>query len=216
MKIGSFADVKRLDQLVRDYNAVLTAVDENVGKVLGILDSKGLVDQTVVVYTSDNGFFLGEWNFFDKRLMYEPSIRIPLVVRYPRLIKPGTIRGEMALNIDLAPTLLELAGVETPADVQGKSLVPLAEGKRVAWRDAFLYEYFEYPEPHRVPPHHGVRTADWKLMAFDRDASERELYDLKNDPNETTNLYGKPEFAAKARELEAKLLELRRETGDLD
>ncbi len=214
MKIGTFPDVPDLDTLVKDYDASIIGVDDNVGRILAALDHKGIADDTVVVYGSDNGFFLGEWNFFDKRLMYEPSIRVPLLVRYPRRIKAGTVRNEMVLNIDIAPTLLELAGLLPLPGTHGKSLVPLLEGKNVPWRDAWLYEYYEYPEPHRVRPHRGVRTARWKLIHFHDEPQEWELYDLAADPDERTNLHGRPDHAETEALLKRRLDDLRRETAD--
>jgi arylsulfatase A-like enzyme len=216
MKIGTFPDVKDLDQLVKDYCATVAAVDENVGRVLKLLDEKQLAQDTAVLFSADNGFFLGEWNFFDKRLMYEPSLRIPLLVRYPRRVRPGTVRAEMVLNVDVAPTMLELAEVPIPDDMQGKSLVPLLEGRQVPWRDAFLYEYYEYPEPHRVRPNRGVRTDRWKLIHYFTEPQEWELYDLADDPDETRNLYGRPEVADVVDRLKRRLEELRRETKDPD
>jgi len=219
MAIGSpnHPDVPNLDKLVKDYDATIAAVDENVGRVLAELDRRKVADDTAVIFSSDNGFFLGEWNLFDKRLMYEPSIRIPLLIRYPRLIRPGTIRPEMALNIDLAPTILEWAGLPIPATVQGKSLAPLAAGQAVPWRDAWLYEYYEYPRPHNVRPHRGIRTDRWKLIHFDSTTpDEWELYDLQADPDERTNLHGRPEHAATEEALKRRLIELRRETNDPD
>lgn len=216
MQIGTFPDAKSLDQIVKDYDATLAAVDENVGRALKVLNDKKMADDTVVIFSSDNGFFLGEWNFFDKRLMYEPSIRIPLFVRYPRKFKPGTVREEMILNIDLAPTMLELAGVPVPADVHGKSFAALAEGKNFSWRDAFYYEYYEYPQPHRVKPNRGVRTERYKLIQYYTPPEEWELYDLKNDPNETTNLYDRPELQSVVNQLKKRMNELRKETNDPD
>lgn len=216
MKIGSFPDVKDLDQLVKDYDAVVTAVDENVGKVLSTLDSQALAGDTVVIHSSDNGFFLGEWNFFDKRLMYEPSLRIPLLMRWPGRIAAGLQPTELVLNIDLAPTILELAGAARRPDIQGRSLVPLLDGKKAAWRNAFYYEYFEYPEPHRVLPHRGVRTDRWKFIHFFREPQEFELYDLQADPNETRNLSGLPEHASTVAEMKRLMLDLRRESSDPD
>ncbi len=218
MKIGDFDDVRNLDHLVKDYSAVVTAVDDNVGRVLKTLDGKKIADDTVVIYGSDNGFFLGEWNFFDKRLMHEPSIRVPLLIRYPRKIKPGTKPTKMALNIDLAATILDFAGIPLNAlpGQQGKSLVPLAEGKDVPWRDAWLYEYYEYPQPHRVKPHRGIRTDRWKLIHFHTTPEEFELYDLQADPHESHNLYGQPAQAEIAEQLKKRMAELRKELNDKD
>jgi arylsulfatase A-like enzyme len=216
MQIGSanHRDVPSLDKLVKDYSATVAAVDDNVGRVLDQLDRQKLADDTVVIYGSDNGFFLGEWNLFDKRLMYEPSIRIPLLIRYPRKVKPGTLRTEMALNIDLAPTMLELAGIPVPSSMHGRSLAPLLSGESIPWRDAWLYEYYEYPQPHHVRPHRGIRTERWKLIRYEGQPEEWELYDLANDPHESHNLYGEVDQAENVEKLKRRLEELRRETGD--
>jgi arylsulfatase A-like enzyme len=158
MKIGDFDDVESFQKFAKDYYAVLTAVDENVGRVMKAVEEKGLVDDTAVIFSSDNGFFVGEWNFFDKRLMREPSINIPMIIRYPRLVKPGVTREEMVLNVDIAPTMLALARVPVLDWMQGKSMRPLLEGKDVEWRDAWLYEFYEFPGVHMVRKNRGVRT----------------------------------------------------------
>jgi arylsulfatase A-like enzyme len=193
-KIGDFADVRSLD-FVKDYCATLTAVDENVGRVLHTLEELNMLDQTAVLFTSDNGFFLGEWRLFDKRLMHEPSIRVPLLVRYPPLVPAGSQCQEMVLNVDLAPTLLELAGVDVPAHMHGRSTVPLLAGKDVSWREEWLYEYYEFPGPHSVRPHRGVRTRRYKLIHYYQPPEELELYDLEQDPEEQHNLAGDPAHA---------------------
>jgi arylsulfatase A-like enzyme len=211
---------KRLNyqQLVKNYYRTLLSVDENVGRVLEYLDRNGLAENTVVVYSSDNGFFLGEQGgLYDKRLMYEPAIRVPLLVRHPARVRPGRVNaGHMILNIDLAPTLLELAGVPVPNWMHGRSFLPLLEGREAPWRDAFLYEFYEYPAEHCARKHRGVRTARWKLIHFWEQPEEWELYDLKNDPDEVNNLAGRREHAGRVRELRARLAELRREVGDTD
>ena len=216
MKIGDFDDVKSFQKFATDYYAVLTAVDENVGRVMKALEEKELVDDTAVNFSSDNGFFVGEWNFFDKRLMHEPSINIPMIIRYPRLVKPGATREEMVLNVDVAPTMLALAGVPVPDWMQGKSMRPLLEGKDVEWRDAWLYEFYEFPGVHRVRKNRGVRTNRWKYIHYFEDPQEYELYDLADDPGEKNNLYGKPEFAPIVEKLRQRMTELRRETNDPD
>ena len=209
-----------LEHLVRNYYRVLLSVDENVGRVLDYLDANGLADDTIVVYTSDNGFFLGEHGLFDKRLMYEPSIRVPLLLRYPARVAPRVDASHMALNVDVAPTLLELAGVPVPGHMQGRSLVPLLEKGGAAaaapWRSDFLYEYYEYPAEHCVRKHRGIRTARWKLLHFWEQPEEYELFDLEADPDETRNLAGLARYRSTVARLGARLLELRRELGDVD
>ncbi len=202
---------------VKDYYRCLLGVDENIGRVLETLDELKLTENTIVLHTSDNGFFLGEHHFFDKRLMYEPSIRIPMLLRYPALVERGGREiEEMVLNIDIAPTLLDLAGLPVPQDMHGVSWRPLLEGKPVKWREDFLYEYFEGPPAvHKVAPHRGVRTKRWKYIEYFKD-NEYELYDLQNDPHEMNNLYGKPEYRAIVEQLRKRLIELRRETHDPD
>jgi arylsulfatase A-like enzyme len=203
--------------MAKNYYRTLLSVDENVGRVLDYLDKNGLAKDTVVVFASDNGFFLGEHGLFDKRLMYEPSIRVPLVARFPSRIKPGQVNSKhMILNIDFAPTLLELAGVPVPGWMHGHSFVPLLEGREIPWRDAFLYEYYEYPAEHCARKNRGVRTDRWKLIQFWEQPEEWELYDLQNDPDEIKNLHGQREQANRVRELKTKLAELRRETEDID
>jgi arylsulfatase A-like enzyme len=206
-----------LEHLVRNYYRVLLSVDENVGRVLDQLDRDGLAENTIVVYTSDNGFFLGEHGLFDKRLMYEPSIRVPLLVRYPARLPAARVdRTHMVLNVDVAPTLLELAGVPVPAHMQGRSAVPLLEGHDAPWRDAFLYEYYEYPAEHCVRKHRGIRTARWKLLHFWEQPEEYELFDLQADPDETRNVAALPANRAVLAQLKQRLAELRRSLGDVD
>jgi arylsulfatase A-like enzyme len=202
--------------LVKNYYRVLLSVDDNVGRVLDYLDKNGLAESTVVVFTSDNGFFLGEHGFFDKRLMYEPSIRVPLLVRGPSRFRPRVDSRHMVLNVDLAPTIFELAGLPVPGCVQGRSLVPLLQGDRVAWRDSFYYEYFEHPGPHCVRKNHGIRTDRWKLIEFWEQPQEVELYDLARDPDEIRNLAADPKFAGTVRDLRERMQRLRRELGDSD
>jgi arylsulfatase A-like enzyme len=213
-KIGNAKDVKSLD-FVKDYYAVLTGVDENVGQVLDTLKEINKLDDTLILFTSDNGFFTGEWGRYDKRFMHEPSIRVPLLVRYPKLIKPGTLCDRMVLNVDFAPTMLEMAGVPVPRTMHGRSLVPLFKDPRAAWRQDWLYEYFEFPGPHSVKMNRGIRTERYKLIHYYENPEEFELYDLEKDPGERENLYGKAEFAELTKTLMARLQELRKETGEL-
>lgn len=215
-KIGDFNDVRTLDAFVKDYYATLVAVDENLGQVLGVLDELGLADDTCVLFTGDNGFFHGEWRAFDKRLMHEPSIRVPLLVRYPRLVRPGATPAQMALNIDIAPTVLDLAGVPVPKWMHGTSLLPLMTGRKAKWRKDWLYEYYEFPAVHSVRKNRGVRTERYKYIHYFEEPEEFELYDLERDPGERDNLYARPEYADLVQRLRARLTALRRETNDPD
>ncbi len=212
-KIGNAPDVPSLE-FVKDYYRTLVGVDENVGRVLDTLAEMKRLDDTVVLYSSDNGFFLGEWGLYDKRLMHEPSIRVPLLIRYPRLVKAGSVSDRMALNIDVAPTMLELAGLPVPSTMHGRSLVPLLAGRRTEWRRDWLYEYFEYPGAHSVRKNRGVRTERYKLIHYFEEPQEWELYDLEKDPGERKNLYGDPAYRELTERLKRRLEELRRETGD--
>ncbi len=216
-KIGTMQTgdgVRSLEELVKDYNAGFAGVDDNIGRVLDWLERSGEMDNTVIVLTSDHGYFLGEWQAYDKRFMHEPSIHTPMMIRYPKAFQPGTRREEMVLNLDVAPTLLELAGVEVPAQMQGRSVVEMAQGKAPDWRRDWLYEYFEYPLNEYVQPHRGVRTDRYKFIHYYLEPQEFEMYDLQEDPQELKNLYGDPRYADIQRHLIQRLAELRRETGD--
>jgi arylsulfatase A-like enzyme len=195
--------------VVKDYYAGLVAVDENIGRILSYLEKQNILDDTAIVHGSDHGFFLGEWRLFDKRLMHEPSIRVPLMIRYPKRIPAGTIRDEMVLDTDLAPTFLDLAGVPIPAHMQGKSVLPLAGDADPAFRKEWYYEYYEWPNPEGVRPHRGIRTERYKLIHYVMEPEEFELYDLANDPGETQNLYGQPQSLALQQELLSRLEKLR-------
>jgi arylsulfatase A-like enzyme len=213
-RIGVPKDVPDYQKLLKDYYATLVGADENVGRVLETLTSKGRLDDTLVMHTGDNGFFLGEWGRFDKRFMHEVSIRVPMVVRYPKLIAPGSVSERMVLNLDIAPTLLDLAGVPIPKEMQGRSWVPLFKDPKAEFRKDWLYEYYEYPDAHKVKPHRGIRTEQWKLIHYYESPEEFELYDLEKDPREKDNLYGKAEQADRVHQLKQRLEELRKETGD--
>ena len=167
------------------------------------------MDETAIFFTSDHGYFLGEWRLFDKRLMHEPSIRVPMMIRYPKNIPAGGVRQEMVLNIDIAPTILDLAGLPVPAHMPGKSLVGLAKGESSPWRKEWLYEYYEYPGWENVRPNRGIRTERYKLIHYYMKPQEFELYDLVDDPGETQNLYGNPQHAALQRDLFARMQKLR-------
>ncbi|WP_154857987.1 sulfatase family protein [Cyclobacterium xiamenense] len=201
---------------LRDYLKVIKSVDDGIGKVLDYLEANDLLDNTIVVYTSDQGFYLGEHGWYDKRFMYEQSLSTPLLVRYPREINPGTVVEDMVVNVDHAPTLLDYAGVEKPAEMQGESWRALAAGEDVPWRDAMYYHYYEYPGPHSVKRHYGVRTDRYKLIHFYHDIDEWELYDLEADPNEMNSVYGDPNYAEVQEALHSRLEELREQYGDSD
>jgi arylsulfatase A-like enzyme len=198
-----------LEGVAKDYYAGLVAVDENIGRVIDHLETKKILDDTAIVHSSDHGYFLGEWRLFDKRLMHEPSIRVPLMIRYPKLIPAGTIRDEMVLDIDLAPTFLDLAGVPIPEHMQGKSILPLVKAVDPTFRKEWYYEYYEWPNDEKVTPHRGIRTERYKLIQYILDPTEGEFYDLKDDPGEQNNLYGKPAHAALQADLSARMAALR-------
>jgi arylsulfatase A-like enzyme len=206
-----------LQIMVKDYYRTLLAVDENVGRILDYLDQKGLAASTLVFYTSDNGFFLGQHGLFDKRLMYEDSIRVPMLARLPSRAPAGVVdSAHMVLNVDLAPTLLDLAGVPPSFPMHGRSFLPLLERREIPWRDAFLYEYYEYPAGHCARKNRGIRTDRWKLIHFWEQPEEWELYDLKTDPDEMVNLAGRREHRNRLSELKSRLASLRKEVGDSD
>jgi arylsulfatase A-like enzyme len=212
---------RSLEEVVKDHYAGVVDNDENLGRVVDLLGRAGTLDDTAVIVTSDHGFFLGEWRMYDKRFMHEPSIRVPLLVRYPRLVKAGTTSSEMALNVDIAPTLLELASVRAHNAMHGQSLVSILKSESPKnWRKDWLYEYFEYPQWEHVRPHRGVRTERYKLIhyyqlaAFPNEPEEFELYDLEKDPGELHNLHGQPGYATLTQQLLNRITELRKETGD--
>lgn len=208
---------RNFQAMVKNIDRTLLSVDENVGRVLDYLDKEGLAENTIVFYGSDNGFFHGEHGLFDKRLMYEPSIRVAMLLRFPARIKPGRVdTTHMVLNTDIAPTILELCGLPVPIWMQGRSGVPLLDRADAPWRDAFLYEYFEYPAVHCIRKNRGVRTDRWKLIQYWEQPEEWELYDLKSDPDEVRNLADRAEYAGQKRSLQALLERLRREVGSVD
>jgi len=211
-KIGTLQTVdavRSLEELCKDYYAGLVAIDENIGRVFKHLDDKGQMDETAIVHSSDHGYFLGEFRMFDKRFMHEPSIRVPMMIRYPERIQPATVRREMALDLDIAPTILELAGVAVPSHLQGKSLLTLAEKGDPEWRKEWFYDYYEYPGFEQVRPHRGIRTETHKLIHYYLEPQEFEMYDLATDPGETKNLYGDPAHSTLQAQLTAGLERLR-------
>jgi len=217
-RIGTIDDhdaVRSLEELVKDYNAGLVAVDRNVGRIFNWLEQSSQLDDTAIIHSSDHGYFLGEWRTFDKRYMYEPSLRVPAMLRYPRLFRSGTVIDEMVLNLDIAPTMLELAGVRIPERMQGYSFVGLARGEKTTWREDWLYEYDDHGVL-GVPRHRGVRTDRYKLISYyHQTPPEFELYDLQSDPGEIRNVYGDPRYKDIQTRLWERMAQLRRETGDL-
>ena len=199
----------KFQRYMRDYMKTVKSLDDNVGRVLDYLKEKGLLDNTLVVYTSDQGFYMGEHGWFDKRFMYEESMRTPLIMRLPQGLERRGDITEMVQNIDYAPTFLELAGAEIPADIQGVSLVPLLKGEHPKeWRKALYYHFYEYPAEHMVKRHYGIRTERYKLIHFYDDIDEWELYDLQSDSTEMHNLYGKTGYDSLTIELKRALLNL--------
>ncbi|MDN5217039.1 sulfatase [Fulvivirgaceae bacterium BMA12] len=195
---------------ISDYLKTIVSVDENIGRLLDYLEEKELLDNTLIIYTSDQGFFLGEHGWYDKRFMYEPSLSIPLVMRLPGLITANSTTDVLAQNIDFAPTLLEIASIEVPDDMQGRSLKPVLEGTSKDWRDEIYYHYYEYPHGwHNVKRHYGIRTERYKLIHFYNDIDAWEMYDLENDPNEMENLFDDPAHTEKREELTTRLAKLR-------
>ncbi|WP_420458210.1 sulfatase [Neolewinella sp.] len=206
----------RYQRYMQDYLASVKSVDDNVGRVLDYLDESGLAENTIVIYTSDQGFYLGEHGWYDKRFMYEESHRTPLMIRYPSLIEAGSTAEELVLNIDLAPTLLELAGSQVPTELQGRSLVPILRGETLPdWRDAVYYRYYQQMNSyHRVARHEGVRDERYKLIHFTEPGYEGyELYDLQDDPTEVENRIDDEALAAVQERLIEKLAALREELG---
>jgi len=203
----------KYQRYLQDYLRCIRAVDENVGRLLDYLDEAKLAANTVVIYSSDQGFYLGEHGWFDKRFIYRESFRTPLLVRWPGVVKAGAENDDLVQNLDYAPTFLDLAGVPVPAEMQGASLRPLLEGRRPAdWRTSVYYHYYEFPAVHAVRRHYGVVTKDFKLVRFYDAASdweEWELYDLKKDPQEMASVYGDPAYAKVVEALKAELARLR-------
>ena len=206
----------KYQRYINDYLKCIMSVDDNVGRLLNYLEGKGLLDNTLVVYTSDQGFYLGEHGWYDKRFMYEESFGMPLVMRYPKVIKPGSVNDDLVMNLDFAPTVMDLLNIETNEPWQGESLLPLMRGEEVSdWRDGIYYHYYEYPFGwHKVKRHYGIRTDRYKLIHFYNDIDKWELYDLQEDPHEMNNIYdeAEPELIV---ELTRKLDELQVQYGDV-
>jgi arylsulfatase A-like enzyme len=206
----------KFNRYIKDYLRTIRSVDDGVGEVLDYLEEAGLAENTIVVYTSDQGFYLGEHGWFDKRFMYEESFRTPLLMRFPKEIKPGTVIDDLVQNLDFAPTFLDYAGIEIPEEMQGESFRELVAGETGQWRDAVYYTYYEYPSVHMVKRHYGVATSRYKLMHFYYDIDEWEMYDLETDPMEMQNIYDDPAYADVQEMLHKRLEELREYYGDSD
>jgi arylsulfatase A-like enzyme len=206
----------KYQRYLQDYLATVQSIDDNMGRLLAYLDGAGLARNTIVVYTSDQGFFLGDHGLYDKRFMYEECLRMPFLVRWPAAIAPGSVARDMGLNVDFAPTFLDAAGVPVPADMQGRSLVPVMRGRAPAdWRSSMYYRYYHDPGDHNTASHYGVRTRTHKLIYYWK-LDQWELFDLVADPHELHNLYGQPGHAALAADLKLELFRLKQALGDRD
>ncbi|MGW8268530.1 MAG: sulfatase family protein, partial [Longimicrobiales bacterium] len=201
---------------IKDYLRCVASVDDSVGRILDYLDEAGLAENTLVIYSSDQGFFLGEHGWYDKRWMYEESLRMPFLARWPARIAPGSRVPLMIQNIDYAPTFLEAAGLSVPGDIQGESLVPLMAGRSPGdWRRSIYYHYYEFPAVHMVAKHYGVRTDRYKLVHY-YETDEWECFDLETDPDETGSVYSDPEYAQVVADLTVELARLQELYGDTD
>lgn len=199
----------RYQRYMQDYLGSIAAVDDGVGQVLDFLKKNNLDENTIVVYTSDQGFYLGEHGWFDKRFIFDESFKTPLLVKWPGVIKAGSKNSQMVQNLDFAQTFLEAAGIKSPADMQGESLIPIFKGQGKNFRDAAYYHYYEYPSVHMVKRHYGIVTEKYKLVHFYYDIDEWELYDRVNDISEMKNVYNDPKYATVKAELHKKLAALR-------
>lgn len=201
---------------LQDYLATIQAVDDSVGRLLDRLDQAGLAKETIVVYTSDQGFFLGDHGMYDKRFMYEESLRMPFLVRWPAAIAPGSQSEAMVLNVDFAETFLDAGGLPAPDDMQGRSFLPVLRGRTPAdWRTSMYYRYYHDPGHHNTRAHYGVRTMTHKLIYFWK-KDQWELYDLEADPRELENIYGRPGTETITAALESELFRLKTSLGDND
>ena len=213
---GKELSVWKFNRYIKDYLRTIQSIDDGVGEVLDYLDENGLYENTIVIYTSDQGFYLGEHGWFDKRFIYEESFRTPILMRYPKEIKPGTHIDELVQNLDFAPALLDYAGLEIPGDMQGESFRKMVSGESSEWRDAIYYTYYEYPSVHMVKRHYGIRTGRYKLIHFYYDVDEWEMYDLEKDPAEMNNIYADEQYSSVRADMHEKLAAIREKYGDSD
>ncbi|MCK5470539.1 MAG: DUF4976 domain-containing protein, partial [Cyclobacteriaceae bacterium] len=204
----------KYQRYMQDYLACIRSVDDNVGRVLDYLDENGLRDNTLVVYTSDQGFYLGEHGWFDKRFIYEESFRTPLLMRLPKGYQKRGEVNQLVQNIDYSATILDMAGIPVPKEIHGMSMKPLLLDNDTDWRDAIYYHYYEFPNEHMVKKHYGIRTDRYKLIHFYDDIDVWELYDLEKDPSEMNNLFGQPQYDEIAAKLKVRLVELQEEYRD--
>lgn len=203
----------KYQRYAKNYLRCVKGVDESVERLMATLDELGLSENTIVIYSSDQGFYIGDHGWYDKRWMYEESLKMPLIVKWPGTVEPGSRDTHMMQNLDYAQTFLDIAGADQPSDMQGRSLIPLLRGESPDWRTSIYYHYYEYPSVHMVPRHYGIRTEQFKLMHmyhFD----EWEFYDLQADPDELTNLYNDPDYASQILEIKQKLTEIREQYED--
>ena len=204
----------KYQRYIKDYLRCIASVDDNIGRLLDYLNESGLAENTVVIYSSDQGFYLGEHGWFDKRWMYEESLHMPFIVKWPGVTQPGSSNERMVQNLDFAETFLDMAGLEIPSEMQGYSLVPLLKGQQPDdWRKSIYYHYYEFPGPHAVQKHNGVRTERYKLINY-YELGEKELFDLETDPMEMKSVYNDPEYASIQTELEQELVRLKDAYGD--
>lgn len=205
----------KYQRYMKDYLRCIASVDENIGRVLDYLDDSGLAENTLVIYSSDQGFFLGDHGWFDKRWMYEESLRMPLVARWPGVVERGTVNKDLVQNLDFAETFLDVAGAEIPDDMQGASIKPILEGNTPDdWRDAIYYHYHEFPAEHQVQRHYGIRTKRYKLVRYYL-IDEWELFDLEKDPREMNSVYGDKDYNVIANYLKGELYRLQKQYGDI-
>jgi arylsulfatase A-like enzyme len=213
---GDALNAWKYQRYLQDYLACVQSIDDNVGRLLDWLDQNGLASNTVVIYTSDQGFFLGDHGLYDKRFMYEDSIRMPFLVRWPGTAQAGLVQEGMAINPDFAPTFMDLAGLKTPPDMQGRSLLPLLKGEPPAgWRTSYYYRYYHDPGDHNTRAHYGIRTMTHKLICFWK-KDQWEFYDLTKDPYELHNLYNDPAQQESVAKLKRELFRLKQEVKDDD
>jgi len=199
----------KYQRYVKDYLRCVKSVDDAIGSVMDYLDEAGLADNTIVIYSSDQGWYLGEHGWYDKRWMYEESLKTPLLVKWPGVIEPGSVNDDIVSNLDFAQTFLDIAGADQPEDMQGASLVPIFKGETPEdWRQSFYYHYYEFPGAHSVARHYGVTDGKHKLINYYQ-LGEWELFDLEEDPNELKNVYGQDDYADVQKELLAELERLR-------
>ena len=217
----------KYQRYIKDYLRCIASIDDNVGRLLDYIDEEGIAEDTIVIYTSDQGFFLGDHGWYDKRFMYEESLRMPFLIRYPRVVAPGTVNGDMILNVDFPATFLDCAGVEVPPSFQGRSFRSLLKGETPAdWQTSMYYRYWMHGAHHNVCAHYGVRTLRYKLIYYYGDPlgqegavgpnmrPEWELFDLEEDPRELNSVYADPDYADVVNELKAELKRLQEEVGD--